>query len=42
MVNSSVENMNVKPPHARKKEARASVGGRDGRIERGGLSHRKK
>jgi hypothetical protein len=32
----------VRPPHARKKLARASVGGREGRIERGGLSQTKK
>lgn len=42
MVTSSVLNINTKPPHARKKLARASVGGREGRIERGGLSQTKK
>jgi hypothetical protein len=32
----------IRPPHARKKLARASEGGREGRIERGGLDHTKK
>jgi len=42
IVISSVENMNTRPPHARKKLPKASVGGREGRIDRGGPSHRKK
>ena len=42
IVNSSVENINSRPPHARKNDASASVGGLDGRIERGGPSQRKK
>ena len=41
-VKSDVLNMNTKPPHAKKNPARASVGGRLGRVERGGPSHRKK
>jgi len=32
----------IKPPHARKKLAKASDGGREGRIERGGLSQTKR
>src|SRR5882672_7045781 len=39
---SSVLKMNVSPPHARKKLPIASVGGREGRIERGGPSQTKK
>jgi hypothetical protein len=42
IVISSVLDINVRPPHARKKLPRASVGGREGRIERGGLSQTKK
>lgn len=42
MVTSSVLNMNIRPPHARKKLPSASVGGREGRIERGGPSQTKK
>ena len=42
MVTSSVLNINIKPPHARKKLPRASVGGREGRIERGGPIQTKK
>ena len=38
----SVERTNTTPPHARKIDARASVGGRDGRIEAGGRRYRKK
>jgi len=34
--------MKTRPPHARKKLAIASVGGRDGRIECGGRNQRKK
>jgi hypothetical protein len=41
-VTSSVENINTKPPHARKKLPRASVGGLDGRIDLGAPSQRKK
>jgi hypothetical protein len=41
-VTSSVENIKTSPPHERKKLPRASVGGRDGRMEFGGPSHRKK
>lgn len=41
-VTSSVENIKVSPPHAKKKLLRASVGGRDGRTERGGPNQRKK
>jgi len=32
----------MRPPHARKKLARASDGGREGRMERGGLSQIKR
>jgi hypothetical protein len=39
---SSVLNMNVSPPHARKKLPKASVGGLEGRIEREGPSQTKK
>jgi hypothetical protein len=42
MVTSSVLNINIRPPHARKKLPRASVGGREGRIEQGGPSQTKK
>lgn len=42
IVISSVLNIKVNPPHARKKLPSASVGGRDGRIERGGSSQTKK
>lgn len=42
IVTSSVENMKTSPPQARKKLPRASVGGREGRSDRGGESHRKK
>jgi len=42
MVTSSVEKMKTRPPHARKKLPSASVGGRDGRIDCGGPSHKKK
>lgn len=41
-VTSSVLSMKTSPPHARKKLPSASVGGREGRMERGGLSQRKK
>jgi hypothetical protein len=41
-VTSSVESMNTSPPHARKKLPSASVGGRLGRIERGGAIQTKK
>jgi hypothetical protein len=41
-VTSSVLKMNVSPPQARKKLPRASVGGREGRIEWGGPSQTKK
>jgi len=34
--------MKTRPPQARKKLPRASVGGLDGSIDRGGVSHRKK
>jgi len=34
--------MKIRPPHARKKLATASDGGREGRIDRGGLSQTKK
>src|SRR5258708_35744822 len=39
---SWVENINTKPPHAKKKLPRASVGGLEGSIDLGGPSHRKK
>ena len=42
IVTSSVDNIKTKPPHAKKKLPRASVGGREGRIDRGGPSHKKK
>jgi hypothetical protein len=42
IVTSSVENMKTRPPQARKKLPSASVGGREGRIEREGPSQRKK
>lgn len=38
----SVLKMKVKPPAAKKKLARTSVGGREGSRECGGRSHRKK
>jgi hypothetical protein len=41
-VKSEVLNMNTKPPQAKKNPARASVGGRLGRVERGGPNHRKR
>jgi hypothetical protein len=41
-VTSSVLSMKVRPPQARKKLARASVGGREGKTDRGGASQRKK
>lgn len=41
-VTSSVLSMNIKPPHARKKLPRASVGGREGKMDFGGLIHKKK
>lgn len=39
---SSVLKMNVSPPQERKKPPKASVGGREGKIERGGPSQTKK
>jgi len=42
IMTSSVDNMNTKPPQAKKKLPRASVGGREGRMDFGGLNHRKK
>jgi len=41
-VTSSVENMNTSPPQVRKKLPNASVGGREGSIDLGGPSQRKK
>lgn len=41
-VTSSVLSMNNKPPHAKKKLPRASVGGREGSTDLGGPSQRKK
>lgn len=41
-VTSSVLNMNMRPPHAKKKLPRASVGGREGKTELGGPNHKKK
>ncbi len=42
IVISSSLKMNMRPPHARKKLASASVGGREGRTERGGETQTKK
>ncbi len=41
-VSSSELNINTNPPQAKKNAANASVGGREGRIERGGATQRKK
>ena len=41
-VTSSVENIKTNPPQAKKKLPRASVGGREGSIDLGGPSQRKK
>jgi len=41
VISSSLK-MKIRPPHARRKLARASDGGREGRIERGGLIQTKK
>ena len=41
-VKSEVLNMNTRPAHAKKNPESASVGGRLGRVERGGPNHRKK
>lgn len=42
IVTSSVENIKTKPPQVRKKLPSASVGGREGSIDFGGPSQRKK
>lgn len=42
MVTSSSLNMKTRPPQVRKKLAKASVGGREGKMDRGGPSQRKK